>query len=132
MSKKFKPILCMDFDGVIHSYTSGWAGAATIIDPPTPGALQFLAEMIKQDKYKIAIYSPRSNQPGGILAMKDWFRKWFMLQDLYMELVNDLDFPVVKPPAFVTVDDRCICFDGDFYHLFDKIQAFRPWNKKEI
>ena len=27
-----KPILCLDFDGVLHSYTSGWRGAR-IPDP---------------------------------------------------------------------------------------------------
>jgi hypothetical protein len=32
-----KPILCLDFDGVLHSYTSGWKGAAVIPDPPVPG-----------------------------------------------------------------------------------------------
>jgi hypothetical protein len=29
-----KPILCLDFDGVIHSYSSGWKGADVIPDPP--------------------------------------------------------------------------------------------------
>lgn len=29
-----KPILCLDFDGVIHSYASGWKGADVIPDPP--------------------------------------------------------------------------------------------------
>jgi len=37
-----KPILCVDFDGVIHSYTSKWVDEATIPDPPVPGALRWL------------------------------------------------------------------------------------------
>ena len=37
-----KPILCLDFDGVIHSYSSGWKGAAVIPDPPVDGAMRFI------------------------------------------------------------------------------------------
>lgn len=37
-----KPILCVDFDGVIHSYTSGWQGETIIADPPVKGALKWL------------------------------------------------------------------------------------------
>ena len=39
-----KLILCLDFDGVIHSYSSGWKGADVIPDPPVPGALRFIAD----------------------------------------------------------------------------------------
>ena len=48
-----KPILCLDFDGVIHSYTSGWKGARIILDPPVPGALDFIlaaqAQLYRRD-----------------------------------------------------------------------------------
>ena len=37
-----KPILCLDFDGVIHSYASGWKGADVIPDAAVPGAMEFL------------------------------------------------------------------------------------------
>ena len=32
-----KPIVVLDFDGVIHSYKSGWKGADVIPDEPVPG-----------------------------------------------------------------------------------------------
>lgn len=28
-----KPILAVDFDGTLHSYTSGWKGADVVADP---------------------------------------------------------------------------------------------------
>lgn len=39
---KVKPILCLDFDGVCHSCTSGWQGVAQANDPPVPGLFDFL------------------------------------------------------------------------------------------
>lgn len=66
-----KPILCLDFDGVCHLYTSGWKGAAIIPDGRVPGLFEFLIEA--SELFEIDIFSSRSNQEGGIDAMKEWF-----------------------------------------------------------
>lgn len=67
------PTLCLDFDGVLHSYTSGWKGADVIPDPPTDGAMRFLYDAA--DHFKLAIFSSRSHQSGGKAAMKAWLTK---------------------------------------------------------
>ena len=33
----YKPTVVFDFDGVIHSYKSGWRGPENIPDPVVPG-----------------------------------------------------------------------------------------------
>ena len=68
--KDRKPILCLDFDGVLHSYTSGWQGASVVADEPVPGAASFLRDAVEH--FSVRIYSSRSGQVGGIGAMKDW------------------------------------------------------------
>src|SRR5262245_1372983 len=69
-----KPILCLDFDGVIHSYTSGWKGVDVIPDPPVPGALDFIDKA--REHFIVAIYSSRSGQIGGKHAMTEWLKFW--------------------------------------------------------
>jgi len=44
-----KPILLIDFDGVIHSYTSGWQGAGVISDPPVEGAFDFNCKLLSSN-----------------------------------------------------------------------------------
>jgi hypothetical protein len=123
---KYQPIICMDFDGVIHSYISGWEGADQINDPPVPGAISFLSYLVRRTLYKVAIFSARAGQEGGIYAMKEWLLK----HDLPVSVLSLIDFPTEKPPAFLTVDDRAICFDGDYETLFHKIDNFKVWYKK--
>lgn len=126
------PILCLDFDGVIHSYSSGWQGAAIIPDPPVPGAIPFICDAV--GKFRVAIFSSRSNQPGGIDAMRGWLMSFIVEHcDRYDDArhVFDLiEWPQEKPPALVTIDDRAIQFTGDWPALAD-IAAFKPWNKRQ-
>jgi hypothetical protein len=117
-----KKILTLDFDGVLHSYTTKWSGAASIPDPPVDGALEFLREAV--EKFDVHILSTRSHQPGGISAMNQWCCDWFGV-----EITKRLTFAEVKPPAHVSLDDRGLTFDGKFPSV-QSLLDFVPWIKR--
>lgn len=121
-----KPILCLDFDGVIHSYSSGWKGADIIPDPPVDGAIKFIRSAMAH--FDVQIYSSRSGQEGGIKAMKVWLLSHSDPEDGEW-LVASVGWPDTKPAAKVTIDDRAITFDGTWPKIED-LMAFQPWNKK--
>ena len=116
-----KPILCLDFDGVIHSYSSGWKGAEVIQDEPVTGAFEAIEKYLEH--FSVHIYSSRSNTLKSIDAMIKWFI------DNGFERIDELTFPLEKPPAFVTIDDRAITFTGIWPSVED-IKKFKPWNRK--
>lgn len=122
-----KPILCLDFDGVIHSYTSGWRGAAVVVDKPVPGAVEFLRKATGE--FEVHIFSSRSNQEGGIKAMKTWLEivvgETYKVLPFWFSLIK---WPTEKPPAHVTIDDRAITFIGVWPDI-GYLKNFKPWNK---
>jgi hypothetical protein len=125
-----RPILCLDFDGVVHSYTSGWKGAANIPDPPVEGAFAFILGALRD--FEVHIYSSRSHQAGGIKAMRDWLYEHG--GGAYYESpdgpgLESVKFPNHKPSAMVTIDDRAIRFTGEWPSM-DEIKNFKPWNKQ--
>lgn len=132
-----KPILCLDFDGVLHSYTSGWKGADVVSDPPVPGALNFILEA--NEHFDVQVCSSRSHQPNGIAAMRLWFEiafyGWFSEINVESalaaseEAMKMITFPTHKPSAMVTIDDRALTFTGS-WPTIDVLKAFKPWNKK--
>lgn len=124
------PIICLDFDGVLHSFTSGHLHHKAIPDPPVNGAIKWLASMIKYPGFKIYIYSARSRKFGGRRAMKRWLVKQFKLAGEDHKLVKHLTFPLFKPPAFLMIDDRAMTFNGVFPSV-EEIKDFKPWYKKE-
>ena len=116
-----KPILCLDFDGVLHSYTSKWQGADVIPDPPVPGMVEFLTAAV--EVFDVQVYSTRSAHLAGIGAMMAWIAKY-----VPAEIAAQISYPATKPPALVTIDDRAYRFEGVWPDV-QMLRALKPWNK---
>lgn len=119
-----KPILSLDFDGVCHSYTSGWQGIDVIPDPPVDGLFEFIAEA--SEELDIQVYSTRSNEEEGIEAMQDWFVEHNSGDS---DILNVISFPTTKPLARVGLDDRILTFKGEWPDV-DELVDFEPWTEK--
>jgi hypothetical protein len=111
----WKPTLLLDFDGVLHSYTSGWVCDEEIPDPPVPGAVEFVTEAL--ERFEVVVHSGRCKSPEGIAAIEAWLAKWGFPP------IPVLDY---KPAAFLSIDDRAICFTGTWPDVAQLTQ-FKPW-----
>lgn len=117
----FLKTVCVDFDGVIHAFTSPWTHGREIHDGPVPGAIDFLHELGKY--FKVVILSSRVNDSGGETAIREWLKQYGMLTYKVIEITD------TKPPAALYIDDRAYCFEGTFPSI-QEIKNFKPWNKR--
>jgi len=119
-----KKTLSIDFDGVLHSYNSGWKGANIIPDPPVESAIDWLTALDADGRFSLCIFSSRNDQEGGVPAMK----RWLLENGLSEDTLDRISFPQSKPPAHMSIDDRGYQFKGVFPNIED-IHDFVPWNK---
>ena len=106
--------VCLDFDGVLHSYRSGWCGADVIPDPPIHGTRESVALLRQQ--YRVVVYSARCHTEDGRRAVQSWLEKHQIVVDEVCEH---------KPPALVYVDDRAVRFRGNWDDVITEIRQFR-------
>jgi hypothetical protein len=140
--QKQLPIVLIYFDGVIHDCMEGWQDGK-IYGKPVEWFFDWAVEAKKY--FKLAIYSSRSAESHkGIKPMQDWLAvhlqawKWDNEKTLTADQLNlrvyDFEFPTQKPAAFVTIDDRCICFNGNWKDPALQpmnIKNFKPWNMRK-
>jgi len=120
LSPKFEKIICVDFDGVIHDHGGGWQDV--VAGGPVEGAFEWLNRLLDDSGFKPVIYSSRSDEEAGVEAMRAWFVEHGFTR------IDELEFPTQKPPAWLTVEDRCFLFDGVFPSLRLMAES-RPWNR---
>jgi hypothetical protein len=124
---EYKPTICIDFDSTIHSYEKGWQNGE-IYGTVLPGFFEW-AEQVSQD-FRLVIYSSRSASEAGQVAMENWLQKQRM-QWRESTVAFEFEFAHEKPPAYLTIDDRAIKFNGDWTApelTLEAIQNFKPWN----
>lgn len=128
-----KPILCIDFDGVIHKYSKGWRDGS-IYDTATEGFFEWAEKAAEH--FDLVVYSSRSKDANQCAQMQIWllnsYNEWRAETEKEAFGVH-FSFVSEKPPAFLTIDDRCVRFDGDWSdpHLDPTVlREYKPWNMK--
>lgn len=151
-----KPTITLDFDGVLHSYTTPWTAADVVPDRAIEGSIEWLLKAIK--KVNIAIFSCRSNQDNGIPAMQRWLKRELIRwlgegsvkelvykqelsgyssnggNSLYEQgvwadnIINKILWPTSKIPSVVYVDDNAYRFEGSWPKL-DELLKMDTWVK---
>jgi phosphoglycolate phosphatase-like HAD superfamily hydrolase len=103
-------LICVDLNGVLDSYR-GWRGADHW-DPPAPGAREFL-QALRDRGCRVIVFTTRHH-----VGVWEWLRQHDLAT--FVDEVTDR-----KPAADVFVDDRAICFRGDFHAALQQIETFK-------
>jgi hypothetical protein len=125
--------VAVDFDGVIHSYTSPWVAPEHIPDPPVEGAIEWLNEI--QKDFDLVIFTTRGSTTEGRAAVREYlYAHGFVQAGEHEDELYRITLPVVtaeKHAALVYVDDRAYRFEGPgTFPTTQQIYAAKPWNKR--
>jgi len=114
--------VCVDFDGVLHSYEEGWQGPSVIPGKPVEDAMGWL-EWLLSDGFRVVIFSSRCRDPEGLEAMQKWMRKYASAT-----VYDFVEYSDTKVPAHMIIDDRAFEFRG-LFPTPQYIRDFKPWNR---
>ena len=126
IKSKAKPpkSICIDFDGVIHDYSSGWQGI-DVFGKVLPGASE-ATHQLHDAGYMIIIHTTRNDTP----ALRDFLNK----NDICFDYINHnpyqpkgSEFGKIK--ADIYLDDRGVCFTGNWDETLKQILNFKTWQE---
>lgn len=153
---RFRKVVAIDFDGVIHRHVAKWTKPHEINDGPVEGVFEFLDRVLEE--FDVTVFSARAADARARYAIVDWLvRHWPRLAGWAQEeeahtssfvlwgrrprhqgglsgLAATVKITARKPHAFLYIDDRGWRFDGTTFPTMDELRAFAAcdsWTKKE-
>lgn len=121
-----KKTICVDFDGVIAQYDEFKGN--DIFGDPIDG-VQSAMEVLKKKGFTIIIFTTRTASSK--------LKKYLNDNHITYDYINENpDQPKGsnsgKPIADIYLDDRAICFKGNWKYALESIASFIPWNSQKI
>ena len=107
-----RPVVCVDLDGVLNTFDT-WH-SPEYFHPVRPGAADFLRRL-NEEGYRVVVFTVR---------WYEWVERWLEENGIrqYVDEVTNR-----KCPAQVYLDDRAVCFRGDFEQAYRQIVEFKPF-----
>ena len=110
---KHKRTILIDLDGVLNEYKGDYD--KNHIPNIKEGALDFLQDL--SQNYELYLFTTRD-----IIKAQSWLVE-NKIEKFFSGVINQ------KIPAYLIIDDRCVCFDGNYNSVLSKIKNFRIWYK---
>ena len=130
MKEEFRhKIICVDLDGTIISYKRGMCSEGKF-GKVLPGAKNYLKRLMK-DGWWVIIYTVRGNRNKISKALLfNGIRK-----GVHYSAVNRRKNVILgsykgKCGADIYLDDRAICFKGNWKKTYNEIRKFKSWVEK--
>jgi hypothetical protein len=127
----FKPTITVEFDSVINPYSRGWQEGVLYEEKVVPGFWQWLETTSRE--FTVTVHSARFARPGGMSATLTWLKECYCREHGAEARLPFIKFAAMKPPSLLTIDARCVRFDGDWSDpalTVEGIRAFKPWNQR--
>ena len=115
MKKYYKPTILIDLDGVLNKYCGGYD--ENVLPEINENAINFLEKLYSLNKYNLVLFTTRNLLTSAKWLIENKIDKYFY------------DLTSVKTPCFLQIDDRAICFKGNFDNLLNEIENFNVWHK---
>lgn len=112
-----KRVICVDFDGVVYP-NMRYVGPTELPEAPVPGAEEGLRKLLEH--HRVVCHSCRCETREGRLAIRGF------LDSLGLQAVEVAEH---KPVAAVYLDDRAVCFRGDWGAAVEEVATFAPWQR---